>query len=1033
MSSRIQPVTPPTTPRGTLRVLPGRGRTNTADQLAAELRRTIRGEVRFDTGTRSLYATDLSLYRHVPIGVVIPRDVEDVIQTVDACRKYEIPILGRGCGTSLAGQCCNVAVILDFSKYMNHILELDPQKRMARVEPGVICDQLRDAAEEHHLTFAPDPATHKYCTLGGMIGNNSCGVHTVMGGRTADNVEELEILCYDGSRMRVGRTSDEELQQIMQDGGRRGEIYRKLRDLRDRYAEQVRQTYPKIPRRVSGYNLDELLPENGFNVARALVGTESTCMLLLNATVRLIPSPPKRVLLVISYPDIFLAGDNVATIRTYGPIGLEAVQQHVIENMHRKRKPLPGAKLLPEGDTWVLAEFGGDTQQQASEKAHQAMEKIERELKGHLKMKLVADPHEQKSVWHIREVAIDASRVPGVEDAFPAWEDAAVAPKDVGNYLREFYEILKRHRYRFTTFGHFGDGCIHCRIAVNVKTADGVKDFRRFMNEAADLVVCYGGSLSGEHGDGQLRAELLPKMYGPELIQAFREFKSIWDPNWRMNPGKVVDPYKLDENLRIGPDYRPQQPLTHFHFPEDHGSIAEATERCFGVGRCRGLDGGTMCPSFMVTREESYTTRGRAHLLFEMLRGDSILDGWRDDHVKEALDLCLSCKGCKGDCPVSVDIATYKAEFLSHYWEGRLRPRTAYALGLVNVWMRAASLAPGLANLVTQTPLLRDFAKAAAGIAPQRAIPALAPQSFRQWFRGRARESGRSKVILWPDTFNNYFHPDIAQSAVAVLDAAGFDVAIPQQNLCCGRPLYDFGMLDRAERYLRRILAALRDDISAGVPVIVLEPSCAAVFRDELPNLLANDEDAKRLSQQTFLIGEFLEKKAPQFQPPKLNRRALVHGHCHQKAVLDPENEISTLKKLGLDCEVLESGCCGMAGSFGFEKEKYDVSVACGERVLLPAVREADADTLIIANGFSCQEQIAQLTERRALHLAQVLDIALHQTSGEQPGRHLYPETELIKARDAKVRASLRHAALTLAGSSVLGGAIWLLRNRKAA
>src|SRR5437588_3517630 len=1033
MSSRTQPVTPPASARNALRVLPGRGRVNIAQQLAAELRHTIRGEVRFDAGSRSLYATDLSLYRHVPIGVVIPRDVEDVIQAVGACRKYEVPILGRGCGTSLAGQCCNVAVVLDFSKYMNRILELDPAKRIARVEPGVICDQLRGAAEQHHLTFAPDPATHKYCTLGGMIGNNSCGVHTVMGGKTVDNVEELEILCYDGSRMRVGRTSEEELQQITRAGGRRGEIYSRLRNLRDRCAEQGRHTYPQIPRRVSGYNLDELLPERGFNVARALVGTESTCVMVLNATVRLVPSPPRRVLLVISYPDIFLAGDNVAMIRSYGPIGLEAVQQHVIENMHRKGKPLPGAKLLPAGDTWVLAEFGGQTEQDASEKARHAMERIDHELRGHLDMKLVEDPHEQKSVWHIREVAIDASRVPGVEDAFPAWEDAAVPPEEVGNYLREFYEILKRHQYRFTTFGHFGDGCIHSRITVNVKTADGVKDFRRFMNEAADLVVRYGGSLSGEHGDGQLRAELLPKMYGTELIQAFREFKSIWDPNWRMNPGKVVDPYRLDENLRTGPDYRPQRPHTHFHFPEDHGSLAEATERCFGVGRCRGLDGGTMCPSYMVTREEGYTTRGRAHLLFEMLRGDSILDGWRDDHVKGALDLCLSCKGCKGDCPVSVDSAHYKAEFLSHYWEGRPRPRTAYALGMVNVWMRAASLAPGLANLITQTPLLRDLAKAAAGIAPQRAIPAFAPQSFRQWFRSRARENGRSKVILWPDTFNNYFHPDIAQAAVAVLDAAGFDVALPQQNLCCGRPLYDFGMLDRAERYLRQILAALRDDIAAGVPVIVLEPSCAAVFRDEMPNLLPNDEDARRLSRQTLLLGEFLEQRAPQFQPPKLNRKALVHGHCHQKAVLNTDNEISTLKKLGLDCEVLESGCCGMAGSFGFEKEKYDVSVACGERVLLPAVREADAKTLIIANGFSCQEQIAQFTERRALHVAHVLYLALDQSSGKEPDRHRYPETELLGTRENEVRSSKRHAALTLAGSTALAAAIWFWRKRRAA
>jgi FAD/FMN-containing dehydrogenase/Fe-S oxidoreductase len=1032
MSGRAQPATPPQEPPSELRVVPRRAQVNIAEELAAVLRRSIRGEVRFDSGSRSLYATDLSIYRHVPIGVVLPRDIEDVIQTVSACRKYEVPILGRGCGTSLAGQCCNVAVILDFSKYVNHILELDPQKRTARVEPGVICDQLRDAAEKHHLTFAPDPATHKYCTLGGMIGNNSCGVHTVMGGRTVDNVEELEILCYDGTRMRVGRTSDEDLDQIMGEGGRRGEIYAKLKSIRDRYAEQVRKTYPQIPRRVSGYNLDELLPERGFQVARSLVGTESTCVLLLNAVVRLVPSPPKRVLLVISYPDIFQAGDNVAAIRSYGPIGLEAVQQHVIDNMHRKSKPLGGARLLPEGDSWVLAEFGGQTEQEAKEQAHRAMESIDRELKGHLQMKLVEDPHEQKEVWHIREVAIDASRIPGVEDAVAAWEDAAVPPAQVGNYLREFYKIVEKHQYRSTVFGHFGDGCIHCRLTADLKTADGVKDFRQFMNEAADLVVRYGGSLSGEHGDGQLRAELLPKMYGPELIQAFREFKSIWDPTWRMNPGKVVDPYKLDENLRTGPDYRPRQSFTHFHFPEDHGSLAEATERCFGVGRCRALDGGTMCPSFMVTREERYTTRGRVHLLFEMLRGDSILNGWRDDGVKEALDLCLSCKGCKSDCPVSVDIATYKAEFLSHYWEGRLRPRSAYALGMIDVWMRAASLAPGFANLITQTPVLRDLAKAAAGIAPQRALPAIAPRTFRQWFRNRARQNGRPKVILWPDTFNNYFHPDIAQAAVAVLDTAGFDVAIPQQNLCCGRPLYDFGMLDRAERYLRQILVALCDDISAGVPVVVLEPSCAAVFRDEMPNLLPGDEDAKRLSRQTYLLSEFLQRKAPHFQIPKFSRKALVHGHCHQKSVMTLDAETAVLDRLGLDYQVLDSGCCGMAGSFGFEEEKYDVSIACGERVLLPAVREAEADTLIIANGFSCQEQIEQMTERRALHLAQVLHMALDQKFGQPDGQQ-YPEAELFRAREAAVRTSMRRAVLGLAGATVLGGAIWLQRRKNAA
>ncbi len=1034
MSSTLRPATPPAPQPADLRVVSARPRANVADRLAAELRQSIRGEVRFDAGSRSLYATDLSLYRQVPIGVVIPRDVDDVIQTVSLCRQYDAPILARGCGTSLAGQCCNVAVILDFSKYMNRILELDPEKKTARVEPGVICDQLRDAAERHHLTFAPDPATHKYCTLGGMIGNNSCGVHTIMGGKTVDNVEELEILCYDGSRMRIGRTDEAELEKITRGDGRRSEIYAKLKDLRDRYGEQVRQTYPQIPRRVSGYNLDELLPERGFHVARALVGSESTCVLVLNATVRLVASPAKRVLLVIGYPDIFLAGDNVAAIRGYGPIGLEAVQQHVIDNMHRKGKPITGAKLLPEGDTWVLAEFGGDTVEEAREKARLAMGKIDGELKGHLKMKLVEDPHEQKAVWHIRETAIDASRVPGVEDAVAAWEDAAVPPAQVGNYLREFYKILEKYHYRATVFGHFGDGCIHCRLTADVKTADGVKAFRQFMNDAADLVVRYKGSLSGEHGDGQLRAELLPKMYGPEIIQAFREFKSIWDPAGRMNPGKLVNPYKLDENLRTGPDYRPRPVFTHFKFPDDGGSLAAGTERCFGVGRCRALDGGTMCPSFRATREEMHTTRGRAHLLFEMLRGDSILDGWRDDHVKEALDLCLSCKGCKGDCPVSVDIATYKAEFLSHYWEGRLRPHSAYALGLVDIWARLASYAPGLVNLASRAPLLRDAIKFAADMPSQRQIPLFAPQQFTDWFHARVdgvqrpARAHRGRVILWPDTFNNYFHPDIAQAAVEVLEDAGFAVDVPRGHFCCGRPLYDFGMLDRAKRYLRRILRALRPEITAGTPIVVLEPSCASVFRDELKNLLPTDEDARRLSQQTFLLSELLQQKAADWTLPRLQRKALVHGHCHHKSLMTMDSETALLAKLGLDFQLLDSGCCGMAGSFGFEKKKYDVSVACGEHALLPAVRQAGADTLIVSDGFSCQEQVSQLTNRHALHLAQVIQLALHQRTGESTDGS-YPEINFVRRRKAQQRRSMIRASASLAAVALAcGGLVWLSR-----
>jgi Fe-S oxidoreductase len=543
------------------------------------------------------------------------------------------------------------------------------------------------------------------------------------------------------------------------------------------------------------------------------------------------------------------------------------------------------------------------------------------------------------------------------------------------------------------------------------------------MNEAADLVVSYGGSLSGEHGDGQAKGELLPKMFSPELMQALHEFKRIWDPDWKMNPGKLIDANPLTSDLRYGPDYHPRPVTTHFQFPEDQGSFAEGPERCFGVGKCRRLEGGTMCPSFMATREEKHSTRGRAHMLFEMMRGEVIRDGWKDEAVKDSLDLCLACKGCKGDCPVSVDVATYKAEFLSHYYEGRLRPRSAYALGLAALWVRMGSLVPGLANFLARTPYIGDVLKALAGLAPQRQVPALARQTFRDWFLERSpRNLDGPPVILWPDTFNNYFFPHTAKAAVEVLEAAGQQVFIPRKVLCCGRPLYDYGMLDRAKAQLRDILDHMRPLIRMGVPVVGLEPSCVAVFRDELVNLFPDDEDARRLSQQTFLLSEFLVKA--DYHPPRLSGgKALVHGHCHQKALMGMEDEKKLLKDVGLDLDTPDSGCCGLAGSFGYERQHYDVSMKVGEHVLLPAVRQAPKETLVVADGFSCRSQIEHGTDRRAMHLAEVLQMALRREAGTNT--RPYPEVGHVQARPA-VLSKPNAAALLASGLLAIGGLGWL-------
>ncbi|MBZ5719732.1 MAG: FAD-binding protein [Acidobacteriia bacterium] len=992
--------------------------------LAGVLRQEIRGEVRFDNGSRALYATDGSSYRQIPIGVVIPRDVDDVLATIATVREFGAPLLCRGGGTSLAGQCCNAAVILDMSKYMARILGIDPARRLARVEPGVILDHLRNAAEKHHLTFGPDPATHDRCTLGGMIGNNSCGVHSVMAGKTDDNIEELEILTYDGLRMKVGATSAEQLETIIREGGRRGEIYTGLKRLSDQYGDLVRQRYPNIPRRVSGYNLNYLLPENGFHVARALVGSEGTCVTVLEATCRLVESPPERVLLVIAYPDIYQCADRVPDVMAHKPIGLEGVDDLLVEYTKRKGINSEGLALLPPGGGWLFAEFGAATAQESEAQARGLMSALSQSANSP-QMRLFTDKQQAKRVWEVRESSLGAiSHVPGEPLSWEGWEDSAVEPAKLGNYLRELRKLMNAYGYRGVLYGHFGHACVHTRISFDMETAEGIRKYRQFVEEAADLVVSYGGSLSGEHGDGQSRAELLPKMFGPELVQAFREFKALWDPDWRMNPGKVVEPYRLDENLRLGADYDPWEPQTHFQFPEDHGSLAHATLRCVGVGKCRHYEGGVMCPSFRVTREEEHSTRGRAHLLWEMTQGDVIQDGWRDQHVKESLDLCLACKGCKSDCPVGVDVATYKAEFLSHYYEGRMRPRSAYAFGNIDLWARLASHAPGLVNLTTQLPFLRDIAKMVAGIPRERSIPAFAPQTFRSWFQQRQPGNlGETPVLLWPDTFNNYFLPDTSKAAVDVLEAAGFRVLLPVTSLCCGRPLCDWGMLDRAKNLLLEILDVLEPEIEAGIPVVVLEPSCAAVFRDELVNLFPKDERARRLSQQTFLLSEFLEQHAREFRLPKLPRKALVHGHCHHKSVMKMAGEEAVLRRMGIEYQAPAPGCCGMAGSFGFEQDKYDVSVAIGELELLPAVRKAAADCLIIADGFSCREQIAQCTDRHALHLAEVIQMALRdEFAGAEDD---FPEQARVERHDAEVTRSLKRAGVGVAGVAAGLALLW--------
>ncbi len=986
-------------------------------ELESRLRATIRGDVLFDLGSRALFATDSSNYRQLPIGVIYPRHAADVVAALEACRATGAAVLPRGAGTSLAGQTTNVAVVFDYSRYMNALEALDPANKLARVQPGIVLDRLRDAAELHQLTYAPDPATHSRCTLGGMIGNNSCGVHGLLGGKVVDNVESLDIVLYDGTRMTVGRTTNDQLETLIRAGGRIGSIYAGLARIRDRYASEIKKKFPRIPRRVSGYNLDELLPESGFHVARALVGSEGTCVNVLSATLNLTASPPHRVLTVLGFPDGFLAADAVPRALEHDPIGLEGFDHLLVQFMRRKGLALRDLEQLPPGVGFLLVEMGAWSAEEARAKAEalvRAAQSWPTPPAAH-----ICTPAEAASVWHVRESALGAVVfVPGEPNRWEGWEDAAVPPARLGEYLRRITALMAEYGYSSPLYGHYGQGCIHMRINFDFDTEQGLRNFREFLDRATDVVLSVGGSLSGEHGDGQARGALLPKMFGPELMQAFREFKALWDPDNRMNPGKLIDAvrvYDPVENLRHIPA-APQEPAleTHFVFARDNGSLAHAADRCVGVGSCRNTTGGVMCPSYRATGLEQHSTRGRARLLWEMLSGSLRKEGFQSEAVHEALDLCLSCKACKTECPVQVDMAAYKSEFLAQRYKGRLHPLQHYIFGFADRLARFGSLTPALTNALLTGPLTSPLIKHIAGVAKERQMPRLAGKSYsagrqsnaskpnelgapgpgspRTGLRprggdldsetweskntaGREARTPGQQVLLWPDTWNNYYHPQTLAAAEKVLTEAGFRVEVPRGHICCGRPLYDFGLLDAARSYLAQVLASMAPQISAGLPFIFLEPSCASVFKDELLEIFPKDSHAQKLSQQVWLLADWLAEHAPHFAPTGLTgAHILVHGHCHHKSVFGgPASEIALFQRAGAVVEPIKAGCCGMAGPFGFEADKFEVSKAIAEDGLLPAIRSAASTTVVVADGFSCREQISQLGHTRALHFAEVL------------------------------------------------------------
>ncbi|UWM50622.1 FAD-binding oxidoreductase [Streptomyces carpaticus] len=934
-------------------------------ELAAALRAVMRGEVEFDAAARALTTMDASNYRRVPVGVVAPYDADDVAAALAVCRAHGVPVVARGGGTSIAGQATGVGVVLDFTRHMNRVLALDADARTAVVQPGVICDTLRDAAAPHGLTFGPDPSTHSRCTIGGMIGNNSCGSHSVAWGTTADNVHALDALTYRGDRLLLGR------------GGHQlpAALRTAADDLVRRELALLRTGFPELPRRISGYALDELLPERGRDWARAFTGSEGTLAVLTEATVRLVESPPARVLAVLGYPDESAAAEAAPGLLPYQPLTVEGMAGDLVGDTARA--------ALPRGGAWLFVEMGGAGRAEAEAAAGHLVRAAGADgATGHT---LVTDPAGQRVLWRIREDASGtATRLPDGGEAWPGWEDCAVPPARLAGYLREFRALLSDYGLRGLPYGHFGDGCIHVRIDFDLLTAPGIARFREFSTELARLVAAHGGSLSGEHGDGLARAELLPLMYGRELVGVFHEFKDLWDPDGGLNPGVLARPDRLDDHLRFAG--LPKEPVpVAFGYPHDGGDFSAAVRRCVGVAKCRettASGGQVMCPSFRVTGEEQHSTRGRARLLHEMLIGEVITDGWQSGEVADALDLCLSCKGCRGDCPVEVDMATYKAEFLHQRYRGRRRPAAHYAMGRLPQWLRltAALRAAPLANAGARVPPLAALAKRLGGIAPERPIPPLATEPFTRWWRGRGRRpdparAGR-RTVLFPDSFTNYLAPEAGRAAVRVFDAAGIDVAVPPRPVCCGLTYVTTGQLDTARTVMRRTLRRLAPALDAGLPVTVLEPPCAAALRTDLPELLPAEPRARQLADSVRTFAETLEERAPGWEPPRLDRSVAGQTHCHQSAILGDAADRRLRERAGLHGE-LSAGCCGLAGNFGFEKGHYEVSVACAEDQLLPAVRRAPAGAALVADGYSCRTQLDQLAGRTAHHLAELLADAL--------------------------------------------------------
>ena len=951
--------------------------------LVEDLKGLVEGEVRFDPMTRALYSTDASIYQVEPIGVVLPRSEEDVIAVVETAAHHGVPVLPRGGGTSLAGQAVGRAVVLDFSKYMRRVLEIDAGQGWVRTEPGIILDELNQHLAPHGVQFAPDPSTSNRGNVGGALGNNSCGAHSILWGKTVDNVAQLEVVLSDGSRTKLGPLTREGVDARTRSNGLEGDIYRRLAEIGEADREEILARYPKIQRRVSGYNLDELVGDDGFDSARFVVGSEGTLVTITQAKLKVVPLPRFKGLAVLHFRDVNESMEATVAALELEPAAVELVDEMIVR---QARSNLAYSRMMDfvEGDpgALLLTEFYGDSQAEVEARLDGIEKRMAAGGLGYA-VRRITDPAQQARVWAVRKAGLGLMmNVTGDAKPLPFVEDTAVAPEHLPEYVRRFDEIVRDHGTTAGYYGHASVGCLHIRPLIDLKQGEDIGRMESISEAVSDLVLEFGGAMSGEHGDGLVRSVWNEKMFGPRIYDAFRSVKAAFDPHGIMNPGKIVDSPPMTNDLRYTPDYRPLQLRTGLGYSTE-GSFAGAVEMCNGQGACRKVTSGTMCPSYMVTRDEEHSTRGRANALRAALSGALPVDSLTSRRLYDVLDLCLECKGCKAECPSNVDMAKLKYEFLDRYHKANGYPLRNRIFGSIAALSRAGSFMAPLSNWLLESDGGRDLLDRYAGIDRRRQLPSFSSQTFEQWFHARETtdvEGARGTVVLLPDTFTNYNHPELGRAAVKVLERLGYSVVVPA-TVCCGRPMLSAGMIDRARANAAANVDTVHPYVAQGAKVVGLEPSCILTFRDEYLDLLDDDGRVSSIAGAAMLIEELVAEAladGAELRPSREPGKVLFHGHCHQKALVGTGAAMEVLRSIpGCDAEEIESGCCGMAGSFGMEKEHYDVSMRIGEQGLFGPIRAAGDAVTVVSEGVSCRQQIADGTGATAKHLVEVLADAI--------------------------------------------------------